>query len=181
MTDRVEIFAALLRRIRPMGQNAPHLVDLATGHGKFAIEAKAQGWRVTAVDGRIERMPDVPGIEWIQADVRKYEIPNADCISVLGLLYHLELESQLSLLRACAGTPTIVDTHVARRVTTTVGGYEGHMFWEDQSAPTASIGNEHSFWPSEAALLQIFADVGFTNVYARVPWYLEDRTFWLCW
>ncbi len=107
MDIRLTLFKTLLEGVPP-----GRLLDLGTGHGKFAMLAQQLGWDVTAVDARIERLPKVPSIRWIQEDVRTFTIERYDCICILGLLYHLEIGDQLALLKKCAGTRTIVDTYL---------------------------------------------------------------------
>lgn len=177
MDVRRAIFAALLGQFPP-----GRLLDLACGHGRFSLLAQQAGWKVTGVDVRTERWPDVAGIDWVESDVRSYEVgDDHDCIAILGLLYHLELDDQIALLRRCAHRPTIVDTHVSVRAKTIVDGYEGHVFDEgDLTAATASWGNAASFWPTEAGLVRMFYEAGYASVYKHVPSYRPDRTFWLC-
>ena len=176
---RIAIFRELLSQLRPDGGR---YLDLATGHGLFALTAQSLGWEVTAVDVRTQRWPEDRGIEWIESDVRDFQIePGFDCIGLLGLLYHLELDDQLSLLRRCAPTPLILDTHIAKRATIELGGYPGTVFDEgDLSAPTASWGNPTSFWPTRESLYRMLHATGYTSVYERAPFYEHDRTFWLC-
>ena len=180
MSDRIRIFTEMLDLVPRTHADQPHLVDLASGHGKFALAAASCGWRVTAVDVRDERFPDDDRIAWQVADLRDFEIPEADCISVLGVLYHLEIEAILSLLRRCAGTPTILDTHTTPKSDVETHGYTGTMFWEDQAAPTASSGNEYSFWPTHQSLVRMLHDCGFAQVYKRVPEHSPGRAFWMC-
>jgi hypothetical protein len=81
-------------------------------------------------------MPMTDGIEWVEADVRGYDPSGFDCIALLGLLYHLELDAQLALLRKCAGTPIIVDTHHAP----SAGGHPAGLRWP--ALPGAGHGDE---------------------------------------
>lgn len=173
--ERLETFRAILEPLRP-----GRLVDLGTGHGKFALIARDLGWEVVAVDARTDRMPIVDGIEWVEADVRQFPLDDFDCISLLGLLYHLGVDDQLALLERCAGTLTIIDTHVALRATHAERGYEGRTFEEKLSEPTAAWGNPTSFWPTEDSLIRQLEDAGFQTVLKRVPAYEPDRTFWVC-
>jgi hypothetical protein len=39
-----------------------------------------------------------------------YEIVDFDCIAILGLLYHLELDDQIDVLRSASSRYVIVDT-----------------------------------------------------------------------
>ncbi len=184
MSVRVEVFRRLLGSMR-----RGHLLDLATGHGKFAMIAQELGWRVTAVDVRTKRMPMTPGIEWIAADVRQFPINgDYDCVALLGLLYHLELSDQLKLLRRCAGTPTIVDTHISLSPDHEEAGYRGHYFDElagrtveqHKHSGTASWGNLTSFWPDEESLMRMLRDCGFVDVWPLQPRYQADRNFFFC-
>lgn len=173
---RLETFRELLA-----SQHPGRLLDLGTGHGKFAVLATEMGWRVTAVDARTERMPDHPGIEWVRSDVRSFDFDPTefDCIAILGLLYHLELDAQLALLGRCAGTTAIIDTHVALRAERSERGFEGRVFEEETAAPTAAWGNRQSFWPTEESLVRMLRDAGYATLKV-VPAYRPDRTFWLC-
>ena len=172
---RLEIFDRLLRTMKP-----GRLLDLGAGHGAFAEHAAKLGWQVTAVDARTERFPWTEGIEWIEADLREYPIGKPDVICLLGVLYHLELGDQIELLKKCAGTPTILDTHVTGSATVTIDGYDGWFFEEELAAATASWGNERSFWPTRVALRQMLADCGYSSVLALEPDYYPNRTFYLC-
>lgn len=183
MRERVEIFKALLKPLRQ-----GRLLDLATGHGTFALAAHEMGWDITAVDVRTNRMPSVPGIKWVEADVRDLDPSGYDCVANLGLLYHLELSAQLDLLKRCAGTAMILDTHVSLTPEVMEEGYEGSYFDELagrtenewRNSGTASWGNTSSFWATEASLERMLHDCGYGFVYTLRPWYLPDRTFWLC-
>jgi SAM-dependent methyltransferase len=183
--DRLTVFRNLLALL-PIGR----MLDLACGHGKFSLIARDLGWEVTAVDVRTERMPMTPRIDWVQSDVRTFEVDKDryDCICILGLLYHLELGDQLDLLARCAGVPTIIDTHVALRPDHEEQGYEGTLFREVPGAsaeqhaatPTASWENKLSFWPTEESLLRMIRDSGFSCAFKLAPPHTPDRTFYLC-
>lgn len=172
---RLEIFRELLKPMRP-----GRLLDVAAGHGAFSIAASELGWKVTAVDARSDRFPSVAGIDWIEADLRTFKIEGFDVICLLGILYHLQLDDQLDLLRRCAGTPTIIDTHTTQRADTTSDGYQGWLFQEHREASTASWGNIQSFWPTRPALDAMLADCGYRFVFRLEPEYYPDRTFYLC-
>ena len=156
------------------------LLDLGAGHGAFAERAAKMGWQVTAVDARTERFPWTEGIEWVESDLRDYAIGEPDVVCLLGVLYHLELGDQIEILTKCAGTVTILDTHVTGSATVTLDGYDGWFFEEELAAATASWGNERSFWPTRAALRQMLAHCGYSSVFALEPDYYPNRTFYLC-
>lgn len=175
--NRVEVCRSILAPLQP-----GRLLDLGCGHGKFSLLASSMGWEVTGVDARTERMPEDKNIEWVQSDVRMFEIGRYDCILLLGLLYHLPAEDQLSLLRKCsrAAPLTILDTHVAgedklhKRE-----GYLGTLYKEPGLA-TSSWGNETSFWATYPELLRMLRDAGFSHVAPVMPPYTEGRTFYIC-
>ncbi len=180
---RLTIFQRLLEPMTP-----GKLLDLGCGHGKFAQLAHRLGWQVTAVDARTVRMPMTCEIKWVEADVRDFPVDGYDCVCILGLLYHLELPDIVDLLRRCAGTPTIIDTHVAPKAELTEGGYEGKLFREIQSespeelaaTPTASWGNPTSFWPTRESLIRMLHDSGYEVILEATPSYKPGRTFYLC-
>lgn len=156
------------------------LLDVGAGHGAFAVLADELGWEVTAVDARSDRFPSVPSITWVEADLRDFEIRDYDLICLLGILYHLELDDQLALLRRCAGTPTILDTHTTERADISIDAYEGWLFHEERAEATASWENEQSFWPTRASLIAMLEDCGYRFVLQLEPDYYPHRTFYLC-
>jgi Methyltransferase domain len=186
MTDgvsarRFEIFDALLALFPP-----GRLVDLGAGHGAFSVRAAKTGWKVTAIDARTVRWPDAPEVTWVQRDVRDAELAGYDMILCLGLFYHLTVNDQLELLKRCAGTPMIIDTHLANGLSTftlservEVSGYDGRWFVEAGDRPTASWKNPESFWPTPESFYGMLSDNGYSVVTAAEPWYLPDRTFFV--
>lgn len=152
------------------------LLDLGAGPCQFARRARRLGWKVTAVDGRTERLPDdLDGITFIEADVRGFDTHGYDTIAILGLLYHLTLAEQEALLRSCVGTRVILETQVhtpgyvppaaepwGRRIRK-VDGLKGVVFPEGDN-PMASIGNPTSLWLTEDSLLRLVQRVGFARV-----------------
>lgn len=186
MTDRLDVFRALLRPLPP-----GRLLDLATGHGAFAMAASDLGWTVTGVDVRTVRFPaDRDDITWIRSDIRHYRFDPADfdVITVLGLLYHLPLTDQMDLLRRCVGAATIVDTHISNQPVLRQGGYDGHLFDEDagrgeaarQRSGTASWNNRWSFWATLESTERMLHDAGFRHTFRLSPPLAEDRTWWWC-
>jgi hypothetical protein len=171
---RTQTFAHVLTTHAP---DAKTLVDLGAGPCLFSRRAQQAGYQVTAVDARSERLPDDLGdIRFVNADVRDFDPSGYDVIAILGLLYHLTLCDQETLLRRCAtGAVVIVETQVH-----TPGfvppaaepwgwhvrqerGYEGIVYQED-SNPMASIGNATSFWHTQESLLRLFATCGLPRV-----------------
>ncbi len=120
------------------------------------------------------------GIKWEVSDVREYPVHGYECVTILGLLYHLELEDQLDLLARAATAPlVIVDTHYSVNPKATVGAYEGQWFEEVVSEPTASWGNERSFWPTKEGLIDMFYRSGYTHVWELAPPYHPNRNFFM--
>lgn len=184
--SRTGIFRSLLS---PMQRG--RLLDLGCGHGKFSLAAESLGWKVTAVDARTERMPmeENRDIEWIQSDVREFSFDagDFDCISVLGLLYHLEQPDQMDLLKRCAGTLTILDTRVGLNQRAEENGYRGEYYEEPgeteeerKTKLAASWGNAKSFWPTEESLIRMARDAGFSLVAPVRPPRRKYRTFYVC-
>lgn len=180
-TARHQAFRQLLALFSP-----GHLVDLGTGHGRFACAAADLGWEVTAVDARIDRFPDDPRPRWVEADVRTVDLAGYDLVACLGLFYHLDLDDQLDLLARAAGRPMILDTHLDHGThehelseqRTPREGYTGR-FYREPYALTSAVGNRASFWPTLPTFHRMLHEAGFVTVLTLEPWYLGDRTFFL--
>ena len=150
------------------------------------------GWQVTAIDARAERWPIDDRIAWVHKDVRKVDLSDQDVVACLGLFYHLTLTDQLALLKKCAGTPLIIDTHLACAGNergkhlpdlsdeVQLDGYAGRYYDEDLSSPKASWGNDKSFWPTVDSFHRMLAENGYRAIMTLDPWYEPDRTFFLC-
>jgi hypothetical protein len=182
--DRLRLFDSLIDRFTP-----GKAIDLGAGHGKFSIRAADRGWSVTAVDARTERFPNSSRVVWREEDVRETDLTGYDLIINLGLFYHLTVDDQLGLLDRSAGTPMILDTHVGMATDqgfnlskmVTRKGYRGRLYSEEglQHVPTASFGNDFSFWPTPRALRRMLNERGW-DVFQATPFYLPNRTFFLC-
>lgn len=161
------------------------LVDLGTGHGAFAQRAAGQGWQVTGVDARDDRLPDDPSVNWVIADVREVDLAPFDVIACLGLFYHLTIDDQLELLRRAAGRPLILDTHVDNGASghplsprERVGPHEG-SWYREPGRTTSSWGNPRSFWHTPASLHALLGSCGYPVVLEANPYVVPDRTFFL--
>jgi len=184
---RTGIFRFLLAGAAKEGSR---IVDLGAGACLFAKVARDKGHSVTAVDARTSRKPteqELGSIRFVQSDVREFDINGFDVVLFLGLLYHLDADDQLQMLKKCAraGVPVILETQAyidalvpaaqtqdwARKVVIR-GGYEGIVFPE-QDNPMASIGNRESFWPTESSLLRMMEDAGFETVSVVMPVFLS--------
>jgi tetratricopeptide (TPR) repeat protein len=182
---RANIFRFLLSGVAKPGSR---VVDLAAGPCLFAMVARDEGCVVTAVDARVERKPsdeELGSIRFIQSDIRNFDLTGFDVIVCLGMLYHFDMEDQVHFLERCArsGAPTILETQIhvdalvpesetgawARNVVRR-GKYEGVIF-QEQNNLMASVGNPQSFWATEASLVQMFEDAGFTTAAIVEPIY----------
>ncbi len=177
------------------------MLDLGAGKGNFSLSAAQMGWQVTAVDARTTRWPDpetetdagvaeqIRSITWVQSDIREFPIQRGeyDLICILGLLHHLEVPDQLSLLRRCAGSLLLIDTRIAPSNIDRVGNYEGLVIrehGEDREErdliPTAAWGNAESFRHTEESLVRLVRDAGYASVMQTRPPHRRDYTFYLC-
>lgn len=179
---RVDAFERLLS-LFPPGK----LIDLGSGHGKLAIRAARLGWNAVAIDARTERFPVTDAVEFRNIDVRDVSLTGYDLILCLGLFYHLTLDDQRSLLQRCAGTPLIIDTHMAVGTSrmddllsemVEVDGLQGRWFKEGTDA-RSSWGNEHAFWPTPESLGTMLRDVGYGVVLESTPWVMSNRRFFV--
>lgn len=190
------IFRTLLAPFKP-----GRLLDLGVGKGNFALSAAHLGWQVTAVDARTVRWPDavaepdpvvaerIRAIRWVQGDVRDFPIAQGDyeLICILGLLHHLEVADQVTLLQRCAGTLLLLDTRIAPAIVDRVDGYEGMLIREHgqtreerDEVSTAAWGNAVSFQHTEESLLRLLRDCGYPQVMPMRPPHRPDYTFYLC-
>lgn len=165
------------------------VIDLATGAGWFARIMSDLGWRVTAIDARDRKWEPYPNVTWRHQDVRDVDLRGYDLILCLGIFYHLTFDDQMAFLAKCAGTPLILDTHVALpgdgnrgaiSSEVTVGdGYTGKYLSED-GALLASWQNDTSFWPTEESQARMLKAHGYTSMTPYEPWWFTDRTFFTC-
>ena len=190
------IFRALLALLKP-----GKMLDLGAGKGNFSLSAAELGWTVTAVDARTVRWPDpeaeldparadlIRTIRWVQADVREFPIEEGeyDLVCVLGLLHHLEVSDQVSLLKRCSTMPTLLDTRIAKALVDVEGPYEGMLIREHgetreerDAVPQASWGNPLSFQHTEESLLRLVLDCGYIKMMQMRPPHRADYTFYLC-
>jgi 2-polyprenyl-3-methyl-5-hydroxy-6-metoxy-1,4-benzoquinol methylase len=176
------------------------MLDLGAGHGKFALEAAKLGWEVTAVDARTVRFPDpeseedperaelIRSVNWIQADVREFEISEGDydLICVLGLIHHLELEAQIQFLKKCSHSLTLLRARVAPGIVVTEPPYEGLYYREPGKTrahrdllPGVAWGNEFSFRHTEESLLHMAQNCGYGLTMQARPPHLTNYNFYL--
>jgi SAM-dependent methyltransferase len=193
---KLNIFRNLVGMLKP-----GNLLDLGAGKGNFSLAAAQLGWKVTAVDARTVRWPDadtesdptladlIRMIRWVNADVREFPIEEReyDLVCILGLLHHLEVSDQVSLLKRCSTMPTLLDTRIAKALVDIQDPYEGMLVRERgktreerDAVPQASWGNPLSFQHTEESLLRLVLDCGFIKMMQMRPPHREDYTFYLC-
>jgi len=172
------------------GTTGQKLLDLGSGPGHFARIASRQGFAVTAVDAREpwtltgERASAPPReYEFARADLREFDrFQDFDVVALIGVLYHLTFDDQMTLLARCAGKTVIIDTELfdaaslpsdrRHRFTprTTPEGYVGADCIEHGEVYSSHV-NPSSFWFEEASLTRFLADHGRRHVSIVEPPY----------
>jgi len=196
LVNKFNIFRTLVAMLKP-----GKMLDLGSGKGNFSLSAAQLGWTVTAVDARTTRWPDadkeqdpaaadlIRSIRWVQADVREFPIEEGeyDLVCILGLLHHLEVSDQVSLLKRCSTMPTLLDTRISMGLVDIEGPYEGMLVRERgqtreerDALPQASWGNPLSFQHTEESLLRLVLDCGYMKMMQMRPPHRDDYTFYLC-
>lgn len=169
------------------------VLDLASHEGQFAIEFARHGADVVAVEVRAAHVEKarlvrdwfgLENLELVNDDVRSVAADrygSFDVVLCLGLLYHLDAEDGIALVRRlfqmCRHV-AVVDTSVGRagRTRHRANGieYRGALYREHdeeasaeerEAVPGASIDNPLSFWFTRPSLFNLLADVGFSSVY----------------
>ena len=167
------------------------ILDLASRVGVFSEGLAKLGADVIGVEGRqsnIDQVPDPPMAKYILGDVRTLPTlvnQQFDVTLCLGILYHLEPDDAIQLLRQIRLlTPLLIlDTHISLNPTVILGQSRGHWYNEGRAvAPWSSINNQESFWFTPESLLTILHDVGWqaweigTKAYPEEPvdrrWYV---------
>ena len=180
------------------------VLDLGCGEGMYGIEFASHGARVVAIDGRAANIEKVRfvrdrlGLEKMELHVddarnlSEAKYGRFDVVLCIGLLYHLEEEGVMNLLRSMALVcddlcliHTFVSTAPAMSFEWEGRTYSGRRFLEHvgnedrERALWASLDNVWSFWPTRPSMFNALADVGFTSVVAccnpSVSWQPSDN------
>lgn len=167
--DRPRI-AHVLHLIRNYAPTEPlRVLDLACRTGAFSVALGGQGMKVLGIEGRqdnLDEAPEHPNVTYELADVRllsRQRHGTFDVVLCLGLLYHLDAQGALNLLRAMAEVTTgmaILDTHISCDGTEVVEvegrTFNGHIYPEPDG-PWSSIGNNASWWFTAQSLQELAA------------------------
>ena len=192
---RQHVFREVLRT--EVDVSNKRLVDLGAGPCNFARTANRFGAEVTAVDARDERVLkdlEKDRISFVRGDIREVDVSPFDIVLIFGLLYHLDIDDQIDLLRRCKDKVVLIDIQVCcpdlvvrypqenwQYPPIRLKNYEGIIYPEEDN-PMASVGNKTSFWHTERSYLKLFSDCGFENVVVYRPLYLAKygmRSFYL--
>ena len=188
--NKLQIFQNVLSLLPP-----GRLLDLGARRGNFSLAAARLGWTVTAVDARTVRFPNplsldnvlmanlIRSVRWVQADVLDYPIQprEFDLICILGLLHHMDVSDQQSLLQRCSTRLTLIDIRTAPVSIDQINGYEGELHREDRGPlPTASWDHPHAFRHTEASLLRLVRDSGYPRTMQMLPAHRRNYSFYLC-
>jgi len=184
---RLNVYEKLLDKYGKGGK----LLDIATGHGKFATLAALKGYKVTAFDARPDRIPFyLPNINWQVVNLKDFEFTGYDIINCLGIHYHLPLNEQFDLLGKINYTTVILDTfHVTdavlkREKPITIDGYSGveRIEGTDLKSLKTKVKNAYddlkNFCHTKESLLRLFNDFGF-NVVEEAPGMVDDRNYYV--
>ena len=182
--------------------NAKSMIDMGAGPCLYSIEADKLGLKVTAVDGRTDRIPqNIGSIKVIIADVVKVT-PDHDIVLLSGIFYHLDLGQQFELLSNINNSKAqyiILNTHYLIRnihgipINPNVskfspifksGSIEGVNYLEGDidslnNRPLASLYNKYSFWHTIESLINIVEKS--TNMKLKMIFdpFVVDRRFLL--
>lgn len=145
-------------------------LDVGTGIGLFAGYLRTRGLDVRGVDVRAENIQEArrryPDVSFNVADVEDpagSQLPPADLVVCVGLLYHLEnpfqaLRNLAAITRICLYIETMI---VSDRRPVALLCDEGR---------SASQGRHYvAFIPSESCVVKMLYRSGFTRVYAPRP------------
>lgn len=153
------------------------VLDVATGHGKFAITARDLGFNVTAVDVRNDRVPiNTPGINWEICNILDFNTDPYELILCFGILYHFN--NPQKLIDKLKHSPTIYDTHYALEEEVEHLGMKGKFYKESKNITTSSFDDDVSFWPTKEELIKLFQSN--YNIVGEVKQYMNNRSFFIC-
>lgn len=156
------------------------VLDLACRTGAFTHALAAAGAQAYGLEGRTENLVLAAqrgevGAQYMLGDVRRLS-PDVhgefEVVLCLGILYHLDAEDALHLLRAMRavtvpGGFAVIDTHAGGPTDTAqVDGnvYRGWRYPEPPDGWWSSIGNRQSFWFTPESLDDAVRNTGWTEI-----------------
>ena len=151
------------------------VLDLASRIGVFVAALAAAGADVVGIEGRQSNITQADADtrnRIVQDDVRNLSFERYGSFDVslcLGVLYHLEAEDAVSLLRTLRQVTTgmlIVDTHIggaAEAIIMDGAEYTG-MHVGDSDDPWGAIGNSRSWRFTPESLVAALDDAGFAAI-----------------
>jgi SAM-dependent methyltransferase len=186
--------------------NEARVLDLACLEGGFSVEFALHGASVVAVDGRLNNLAKLEfardklgcsQIQVVQDDVRNVtaaRFGRFDAVLCLGVFYHLDAASLEPFLRNLWELSTrlvVIDTHISLfgGESLKIGDREYAGATQPEHGETddpatiarrnwASLDNRTSFYLTDAALLNLLSDLGFSSIYTcEMPNYriMSDR------
>lgn len=152
--ERVAGVLSLVRDRAPL--DGLRVLDLACRTGAFSTAFANAGADVLGIEGRVENVDRIPksSARYELGDVRGLSVERHGTFDVtlcLGILYHLDAESAVNLLRAMRQVTekfAVIDTHIeAPRDVTVVAGHEFRGYtYQEPIGLWSSIGNPASWW-----------------------------------
>jgi len=163
--SRGTVVSALLADLRH-GLELRTAIDVGCGVGYFSELLRADGFEVTAVDGRAENVAEAlrrhGNIQFHQFNAEDPELAGLgpfDLCFCFGLLYHLENPLQaIRNLRALTKSVLLVES-------VTFPGSEPIMALIDEEIFEDQGLQHFAFYPTEACLIKMFYRAGFSHVY----------------
>lgn len=163
-------------RERVESLNGLRVLDLACRTGAFSRAFADAGAEVLGIEGKssnFDRIPETPNTSYVLDDVRNLSLEkygHFDITLCLGILYHLEAQDAINLLRSIKEVTrryAVIDTHIGSANTVVTVGtqrYAGYMYNEGEAGPWSALGNQFSFWFTTESLKQACRDTGWANV-----------------
>ena len=139
------------------------VVDLGTGSGLIGLQIRDAGGDVTLVDCSPKRLLPEAKPLFVRADVPDVPLTKFDLIVCAGLLYHMNLSTQIRFAEAVRRKPVILDTHFSLRPDTARGDYLGQF-----RKPSASTQGNRPFVHTIDSLRVLFPKHEFSEPFQNI-------------
>ncbi len=214
---RAQLYAGLARTfLRRKSIKGLKILDLGCLEGGISISLAKSGAKCTGIDVRpqhlikasfaAEALKIKKRCQWIEGDITRPEIwdkiNNFDIVICSGLLYHLDANDILPLLKnlrkKCKNNGlAIIDTNIAPNSEELIKTQEGVELWgckwkehppnrtfeERLAQDWSSFSNNEAFWLTERSLTNALATCGFGAItkplYPYHEWGHKSRDIWL--